>query len=282
MSRVIITGAAGFIGSHLVPALTAQRHATVPIGAEFGDLGDEATWRRLPPADAVIHLAGKSFVPESWTATIPFLQTNLLSTVGGLEYCRRNTARFIFLSSYLYGNPKRLPIPETAELEALNPYALSKKFAEEACKFYAENFRISVTILRLFNLYGRGQPGHFLLPTIITQVQKRVPIIVKDLEPKRDYIYIDDVIDALCRVVRRTQPGCDIFNLGSGESHSVKEVIDIVQQIERTDLPVSVNGARRKGEIMDTIADITRARTELGWRPQWSLQRGVEALLRAP
>lgn len=280
MSKVIVTGASGFIGSHLVPALTAEGHATVAVDVEFGDLSDEATWRKLPPADAVVHLAGKSFVPDSWTAPTPFFQTNVLSTVGGLEYCRRNTARFIFLSSYLYGNPKKLPIPENAELEALSPYALSKKFAEESCRFYADNFQIPITVLRLFNLYGPGQPGHFLVPTIITQVRKRGPIVVKDLQPKRDYIYINDVIDAICRVVHRTQSRFDIFNLGSGESHSVKEVIDIVQQIEQTDLPVSVNGERRKGEIMDTVADIALARRVLRWQPQWSLRRGIEALLR--
>ena len=282
MSKVIITGAAGFIGSRLVPALAARGHETVPIGAGFGDLAEEAAWKKLPPADAVIHLAGKSFVPDSWTAPPPFFRTNVLSTIAGLEYCRQNHARFILPSSYMYGNPKKLPIPETAELEVLNPYALSKKFAEEACEFYARSFGVPITILRLFNLYGKGQPEHFLLPTIVAQVRKRVPIVVKDLEPKRDYVYIDDVIDAFCRVAARGQSGLDVFNLGSGKSCSVKELIDIVQRIEQTELPVSVNGERRKGEIMDTIADISRARQELGWQPQWSLQEGIEALLGKP
>jgi GDP-4-dehydro-6-deoxy-D-mannose reductase len=279
MAKIIVTGASGFIGRHLVPFLTAAGHQATAVGSALGDLADEATWKKLPPGEVVIHLAGKSFVPDSWGAPTPFFRTNVLSTIAGLEYCRANQARFIFLSSYMYGNQQKLPIPETAGLEVLNPYALSKKFAEEACRFYADNFGLSVTVLRLFNLYGGGQPEHFLIPTIIAQVRKRVPIVVKDLEPKRDYIYIDDVIDVLDRVLRSAGPGLNIFNVGSGRSYSVKELIDIIQQIEQTNLPITVDGVRRKGEIMDTIADISQARTVLGWQPQWPLERGLRALL---
>ena len=272
MSKVLVTGATGFIGKHLVPRLQADGHEIVETGRASGDTTDQATWKRLPPADVVVHLAAKSFVPESWDAPGLFLRTNLLGTVEALEYCRAHGARLVFLSSYLYGDVVRQPIPESTTLAARNPYALSKKLAEEACEFYAERFRIQATILRPFNIYGPGQSDTFLIPAVLNQLKAGQEIHVKDLEPRRDYVYVVDVVEAMLKAMAGAG-SFDVFNVGSGTSHSVCELIRIIQDVWGTDLPVRSDGVRRKDEIMDTLADITRAQQHLGWTPRFTLRR---------
>jgi nucleoside-diphosphate-sugar epimerase len=231
----------------------------------------------LPGVDVVVHLAAKTFVPESWDAPALFMRTNLLGTIEALEYCREHRARLVFLSSYMYGAVAQQPIPEGTPLVAANPYALSKKLAEEACEFYANRFDVEATIVRPFNIYGPGQADAFLIPTILRQLAAGTEIRVKDLEPRRDFVYVSDVVAAILQAVNRAGRG-GVFNIGSGTSHSVAELIQAIQEVWGTNLPVRVDGARRQGEVMDTVADIARARQHLGWTPRVTLRQGLEAL----
>jgi len=277
MTKVLVTGADGFIGRYLVPRLRHEQYEVTATSRSWGDVAERATWTRFPGADAVVHLAARSFVPDSWTTPADFLTTNLLGTVGALEYCRVHGARLVFPSSYMYGDAPRQPIDETATLVARNPYALSKKLAEETCGFYADVYAVSATILRPFNVYGAGQADWFLVPTILQQVRAAKEIHVKDLEPRRDYVYVLDVVDAMVDAVA-CQSSFGVFNVGTGESHSVAELIQTIQEVWGTDLPVRSDGARRPQELMDTVADITRARQQLGWAPRFTLRRGLEDL----
>ena len=277
MSRVLVTGASGFIGRHLVRRLDVDGHVTTDVHRATGDVSEPATWKRFPAADVVVHLAARSFVPDSWEAPGPFLRTNLTGTVEALEYCRAQGARLVFLSSYLYGDAVRQPISENSPLVAKNPYALSKKLAEEACQFFADQFEVAVTILRPFNIYGPGQSETFLVPTIINQLATRDEVRVRDLDPRRDYVYVLDVVDAIARAVVHERGG-GVLNIGSGTSHSVAELIATIQEVWGTNLPVRSDGVRRKGEVMDTVADVSRAEAVLGWTPRFSLRQGLEAL----
>lgn len=279
MTNVIVTGASGFIGRHLVPQLRQSGYRVIEMDSRDGDVADEATWKRLEPAAVVVHLAGKTFVPDSWSDPPQFISCNLLGTVQALDYCREHGARLVFLSSYLYGNPIELPINEGAPLVANNPYALSKKLAEEACRFYSEAFGVSVTVLRPFNVYGPGQSENFLIPWIIRQVNGSTAINVKDLEPKRDYIYVTDLVAAIVKAVA-TPSSLQVINIGTGVSHSVEELVRIVQEVKGTDLPVISGGERRKDEVMDTVADIREAGRLLGWAPEVSLLEGITLLSR--
>jgi len=233
----------------------------------------------FPQAEVVIHLAGKNFVPESWSDPTVFIKCNLLGTVAALNYCKKYNARLVFLSSYLYGNPQTLPIPETAPLIINNPYAFSKKLAEEACHFYSEIFRINIIILRPFNVYGPGQPEYFLIPSIIRQITSGEVIQVKDLEPRRDYVYINDLIDVIVKAIEMNNIN-NVFNVGSGVSHSVAELIQVIQDIKHTKFPVHSSEERRKNEVMDTVADITAIKQVLGWAPRWTLNEGIKQMLR--
>ena len=280
MARVVVTGASGFIGKYLVPKLRSVAHEVIEAGSTEGDVADEATWSRFPDVEVVVHLAGRTFVPDSWIDPAGFLRTNLQGTVLALDYCRTHDARLVFLSSYLYGKPEKMPIPESAALSATNPYALSKKLAEDACRFYADAFGVRVTVLRPFNVFGPDQAKHFLIPTIIDQAAAGNVIHVKDLEPKRDYVYIDDLADAIERSMVLDQ-AFNIFNIGTGISYSVADLISLIQSIMGTNLAVQSSGERRAVEVMDTKADIERASAILGWSPKWTLKAGLEKVLGA-
>ena len=279
MPEILITGASGFIGRHLSERLSRDGTDFAILDRSQGDIGEAATWANAPPCGAVVHLAGRSFVPDSWTDPAGFLRTNLCGTAQALEYCRRHGARLVFISTYLYGRQARLPVSESASLEATNPYALSKKLGEEACAFFARVYGLDVSVLRLFNVYGPGQPGHFLIPEIVAQVIGGKEISLKDLAPRRDYVAVADVVDAILRAASGPA-GLGVFNIGSGVSHSVGEVVALIQELAGTALPVRDAGERRPEEVMDAVADNTAARRDLGWEPRFDLRAGLAAMLK--
>ena len=280
MTKILVTGSSGFIGSKLLSKLRLGAEEVLGISSAFGDITDKAIWDDIPPQDVVIHLAGLTFVPNSWKDPVEYFRVNTHGTIQALEYCRKHNARFIFFSSYLYGNPDKLPILESADLNSLNPYALSKKLAEDICKFYSENFGVKVLIFRPFNIYGPDQPDTFLIPSVITQTRKTPNIQVKDLEPRRDYIYIDDVVDAIIKGLDY-KGEFDIFNLGTGISYSVAQLIDIIQHTMDSNLMVTSSNEKRQSEIMDTIADISKAKRILKWEPLCSLYEGISKIVQS-
>ena len=223
----------------------------------------------------MFHLAARTFVPESWSAPLGFYEVNLLGTVNVLEYCRASGASLTMVSSYVYGVPSRLPISEDEPLCAFNPYSHTKILAEETGLYYQRQFGVPLTIVRPFNIYGPGQNRRFLIPTILNQAvdPRQATIVVADLRPRRDYIFIADLINLLVRTTFRREGG--IFNAGSGSSWGVGEVIAMVNGLLPVPKPVQVNGPMRPDEVIDVIADITRARHEFGWEPQVTLLDGL-------
>lgn len=278
MIDVLVTGAEGFIGRALVARLRAEGPVDVlPLSSRDGDVADAGTWDRLPPARVVIHLAGRSYVPDSWKSGADFLRVNVLGTEHALAYCRRHGAALVLASAYVTGIPTRLPIHEDDPARPSNPYALSKLMAEELCEFASRTGGVSATVLRLFNVYGPGQRREFLIPTIIDQVRQREEVRVLSLAPRRDYVYLADVVEALVRAARPST-GFRRINIGSGVSHSVAEVIATAQAVAGTHLPVVSDAVERPQEIPDTVAGIVRARDLLGWTPRWSLRDGINQI----
>lgn len=275
MMKVLVTGASGFIGKHLVAELRNSEFEAIEANRASGDISAVSTWSNFSRADAVVHLAASTFVPDSWKDPGGFLRVNLQGTACALDYCRQNNALFIYMSSYLYGNPGELPLAETARLVAPNPYALSKKLSEEVCKFYADEYGVKVTIFRPFNVYGPGQSSRFLIPSILGQAASGIRIRVGDLRPRRDYIFVEDLVDAVIKAIRSAS-AYNVFNLGTGTSYSVSELIALVQDVMGTSLPVESAGDQRQGEILDTVADISKAMTVLGWAPKHSLYSGLK------
>ncbi|WP_064693908.1 NAD-dependent epimerase/dehydratase family protein [Rhizobium aegyptiacum] len=279
MVDAIVTGAGGFLGKRLVERLEQAGVDVLALDRTHGDISQEGMWKDLPPARTLFHLAGRTFVPDSWTQGPSFTAANVLGTQQALNWCKRHKARLIFASAYVYGVPERLPIRETDPVRPNNPYALSKHLAEQLCAFAATHEEIPVVVLRLFNIYGIGQRPEFLIPTLLNQVRTKQEIQVMDLSPRRDYVFVDDVLNALTKAMGVSE-GYHCINIGSGTSHSVQEIIEILQEAAGTDLPVVSSCAVRRNEIPDVRADITRARAVLGWRPEWDLPAGIRALMK--
>jgi nucleoside-diphosphate-sugar epimerase len=259
----------------LVPALQDKGHRVHAVRRLDGDVAEPATWQGYPDADVVVHLAANNFVPASWQAPWAVLRENVLGAVAALDYCRERGSRLILPSSYMYGNPDRLPVTEDAPVRVNNPYALSKSLAEQVCQFYSMSFGVGTIIMRLFNVYGPGQGDDFLIPTIIRQLHAGDEIRLQDLTPRRDFVYVLDVVDAISRAIAAGGSFVTI-NIGSGESHSVRDLVETIQRVWGTALPLRSDEAARPAEIMDTVADISRAAEQLGWKPRYDLLHGVE------
>ena len=280
MSSVIVTGASGFIGTALVKSLRHAGHEVIPLDHDRGEVAAPDYWRSLPPADHLIHLAGRSYVPDSWTAPSEFIATNATGTARATEYCRAAGAHLVFVSAYIYGVPQRLPIAEDHPVAPNNPYALSKALAEQICRFHADIARLPVTIVRPFNIFGPGQRPEFLIATIFEQISRGAQIRVKDLSPRRDYLFVDDFVGGLERTLQ-APGGLRVFNLGSGASYTVKDIIELAQAAAGSSLPVACDDEQRANEIPDVRADIGHARRLLGWEPRHSFLDGLRLTFRS-
>lgn len=276
MKNVLVTGASGFIGQKLVVALNDAGYKVVTLK---GDVAEQKTFEQLDSLEVefVFHLAGRTFVPDSWREPAEFERVNVAGTMNVLEFCRSRKIPLTYVSAYLYGIPAKLPISEFDEITPNNPYALSKFMAESVCRFYAEYYSVPVTIIRPFNIYGEGQKPHFLIPEIIAQVKAKTPIKLKDLNPRRDYLYVDDLVEALLLTMNPPQ-GYHAYNIGYGSSLSVAEIVTTIQSIAGTSLPVVSENAPRANEISDVYADISLAKKELNWHPQTPFAEGIKKI----
>lgn len=278
MSKILVTGSNGFIGKHLVQKLRSLNHTVIEFS---GNILEDEAYRKLHKEDIghCFHLAAKSFVPESWNSPDPFIETNVYGTEKVLEFCRQRSVAITFVSSYLYGNPEYLPINEQHPVKTPNPYALSKYLGEQLCKFYSEHYKLKVSIIRPFNIYGQGQDKRFLIPELIEKcLGTEKEISVKDLDPKRDYVYISDLVEALVLTLS-IKKDLSIINIGSGYSLSVGEIVEKIKSQSGTSKNVVTVGEKRTNEIPDTVADITLASELLGWKPKVSFEDGIREML---
>jgi nucleoside-diphosphate-sugar epimerase len=280
MGAILVTGSSGFVGKALVLRLRAAGHRVCEFDREHGDL-------TLPGAlDAFLeqgithlfHLAARTFVPESWQDPQGFYQTNVMGTVTALEFCRRAGAAMTFMSSYLYGEPLYLPVDEKHPLRARNPYGQSKLMAESACGFYAQELGLPLTVFRPFNIYGPGQNRQFLIPEILQQVADPAArtITVKDLRPRRDFLFVEDLVDAL---VLSLQGPRGIYNVAGGASWSVEEIIRLAQEAGGTAKEVRSLEEVRPNEILELYGDIARIKHEFSWSPRTSMIEGLRRCL---
>lgn len=279
--KILVTGYSGFIGKYLIKELIKTQHELVLC--DISDGIDICNWDQVKDfkeIDTIIHLANLSYVPASYIEPKKFYEVNYLGTLNMLELCRLNNAKMIYFSSYMYGTPQYQPINESHPLSAYNPYAQTKLICENLCEGYNRDFKVPITIFRPFNIYGKGQNPDFLIPTIINQA-KSGKIIIKDDRPKRDYIHVTDVVRAVVKANDTFNNSADlhIYNLGSGESHSVKEVIELVRQLADENIEYECTNEIRPSEVMDTIADISKIKNELGWQPTVSLKEGLKSML---
>lgn len=279
MKSFLVTGSEGFIGKHLITELKKNKCNVIRFGSP--DSKDVTKWddvKAIPKADVVFHLAARTFIPFSLKNPRETYEVNALGTLNILEYCREKRAKLVYPSSYVYGSPEYLPIDEQHPLKANNPYTRSKILGEQFCKIYFDDYGVQCTILRPFNVYGPGQRGDFLMPSIVKQLKENGKIRLKDPNPKRDFIYVKDA--ALALIKAADHKGFGIFNIGCGKSYSVRQVVEKLSDIHGKKISIKYTNEKRRNEIIDCYADISKAKKELGWHPTIGIDEGLKNVYR--
>jgi UDP-glucuronate 4-epimerase len=302
MSSVLVTGAAGFIGSHLVDRLVADGREVVGVDAFTGYYSRRRKGRnlvsaihedgfRLVEADlleldldellrgvrSVVHLAGEPGVRRSWGGNFSrYLERNVLSTQRLLEAIWRNaTPRFVYASSSsVYGPDPGYPVGEDHGRRPASPYGFSKLAAEDLIQFYVRERDLRATVLRYFSVYGPRQRPEMALSRFISAAFRGRPVeVFGDGEQKRDMTYISDAVDATVAALD-APPG--VYNVGGGTRATVNEMIDAVGRV--TCAPVEArHGPAAEGDVRSTWADSGRAVRVLGYRPRVGLDEGIAA-----
>jgi nucleoside-diphosphate-sugar epimerase len=273
---ILITGTTGFIGKHLVKKIP-NYNIVVNHNKKNIDLRIRKEVLKIKKADIVIHLAGKIPSEKNYSKNI-FFEHNVLGTLNILEYCIKNKVKkMIFVSSYLYGVPKKNPINEKQQVKPHNIYAKSKVLCEELCKMYAEKYKIQIIILRPFNIYGNLQKDNSLISNIIKSIKNNNRITIINKNNKRDYLFIDDLIDAIIKLIDY-KCEFEIFNIGSGKSYSFENVIQIFEKKTKKKI-IRKYEISKKNSIPKIQADISKIKKEINWNPKYSLVEGIEKII---
>jgi len=298
--RILVTGGAGFIGSHLVEALLEKgrpvhvldnlcmgKRENVPSEARFyeGDILDASVVdEALEGVDAVVHLAARVAVRDSVARFREDARTNLMGTLQVLQQCcERKVKRFVFASSMaVYGDsPDPRPIPETYPEDPVSPYGLSKLAAEKYVALVAGRFHLPWISLRYFNVYGPGQtftPYVGVITIFIRDLQKgQRPVLFGDGNQQRDFIYVGDVVRATLLALESDVSG-EIFNVGTGKGTSVRQIARLLIDRLQPGLEPRFEPPQ-PGEIRHSIADISRIRQRLGFHPQADLSDKIEEVI---
>ena len=300
--RVLVTGGAGYIGSHTAKLLAASGHSPIVFDdmsqghdwavkwgpLERGSLSDPDRLREVlerHPVDAVIHFAANALVGESMTNPTKYFRTNTVGTLNLLDAMRAaHVDRIVFSSTCAtYGNPVRVPIDEGHPQAPVNPYGESKLMVEKMLRWYGECYGLRWMALRYFNAAGADPEGEIgedhdpethLIPLVIgAALGARPPVKIFGIDydtadgtAVRDYVHVMDLADAHLRALQRLDHGTpsQAVNLGTGHGQSVREVLTTVEKVSGMKVP-AVESPRRAGDPATLVADPARARTVLGW-----------------
>jgi UDP-glucose 4-epimerase len=309
--RILVTGGAGYVGSHAVRLLQRAEHEVwvydnlshghrdaVPedrlIEGNVGDRDKVEAVLREKSIDAVMHFAAFALVGESVEKPAMYYRNNVIETLQLLEaMLAADVSRFIFSSTTAtYGVPSKIPITEDETQKPINPYGFSKLVIEQALADYARAYGWSYAALRYFNAAGASpvdrigedhDPESHLIP-IILQValgqRERIYVFGDDYPTPdgtciRDYVHVDDLGAAHVKALERLQPGKGLqLNLGTGRGDSVREVIDACRSVTGHEIPISI-GARRSGDPPELVADSSLAQELLDWKPQYTDIRSI-------
>jgi UDP-glucose 4-epimerase len=291
---VVITGAAGFVGSNLANRLLDRGYAVKGIDnlsagtlenvhgrVEFheADIRASEIYPLFEGAEAVFHLAAKTCLPECVNHPLEAASVNVLGTLNVLEAARRaNVCKFIYAdTSAEYEGINDFPTREE-QIRPKGVYAASKHGGAAFCESYRELYAMNITVLRYFNVYGPAQDWRRVIPPvmssfIIRMLQGDRPIIYGTGQKRRDFVYVDDVNDFHLVVLEDQRANGRIFNVGSGVNFSIKEVYQLVEDLLKTGLR-PVYKPELPGEAEITLADLTAAKS-LGWKPRVEIMEGL-------
>ena len=299
---VLVTGAGGFIGSHLVESLLAEgakvtalhRYTSrasmgwledVPINNNlnhiFGDVADLGFLRHhIDKIDIVFHLAALIGIPYSYHAPGAYVQTNITGTLNLLELSRDFGFRLIHTStSEVYGSAQEIPMSESHPLSPQSPYAATKMAADSLVLSYCRSFESNALVLRPFNTYGPRQSMRAVIPTVLQQLAQGQELRLGALSPQRDFVFVDDTVEAFCLA---GLSGCtnDVIHTGTGQAISigdmVKKACDVLG-VEKPDILQDSNRFRPDlSEVMHLQANPEKAQKILTWKSVWNLENGLK------
>jgi UDP-glucose 4-epimerase len=272
--KIGVTGSGGFIGRQVCNELKNRNVQTIEWTRESFDITAQPI---KTDVNCIIHTAAKTFVPDSWKTPASYYKTNVLGTANVLETARLAGARVIHLSSYVYGNPQKLPINEQHPLQASNPYMHSKILAEEICNYYQKMFQLPITIIRPFNVYGPNQSNNFLIPVIIKKALEEKEVRMNSLKPKRDFIHINDLVNAIVDCALVDVVGT--YNVCSGINYSVLEVAKMVTEIMRSNKSIIDREIDRPNEVLEVLGSFQSLKLAIGWQPEITLRDGLKQII---
>jgi len=305
-----VTGGAGFIGSHIADRLIEEGYRVVIIDNESTGLrenvnpkaiyllGDITRLEDLARAfsygiNVVFHIAGQASTIRSFDNPIDDLMVNVVGTINVLKMCLKyRVSRLMYASSMtVYGHPTKIPTPETEPCKPISYYGITKYAAERYVHATAErvdlDFEFRVTSFRMFNVYGERQslenPYQGVVSIFIANILNGEPITIhSDGEQSRDFVYIQDVVDAWMAALDNEMAYGEVFNLGTGKLRSINELVDVTLAAfdhSRASYPVQYAPVR-PGDQRHMAADITKASWILGWRPRVAFEEGMARTIR--
>jgi NAD dependent epimerase/dehydratase len=303
---VLVTGAGGFIGSHLTERLVREGHEVraflryngrddrghldrLPrelqqaIEVHRGDLKDaEAVRKAVAGRQWVFHLGALIAIPYSYQNPLDVVQTNIEGTAHVLNACRANPAleRVVLTStSEVYGTAQYVPIDEAHPLRGQSPYAATKIGADALGESYHRAFGLPVAILRPFNTFGPRQSARAIIPTIISQALTRPVVRLGSLEPRRDLTYVADTVAGFLAIAATDAAIGRVINIGRGEDLSIGELVERIAARLGQPITVAADPARVRppaSEVGRLVAGTRLARALLGWEPRYSLDQGLD------
>jgi nucleoside-diphosphate-sugar epimerase len=300
---VAVTGAGGFIGSHVVDRLASEgadvraflhynsRADTGALGWDsdlsqvdlrFGDLRDlDSVAGVVEGCDTVLHLGALIAIPYSYNAPRDVVETNVLGTHNVLSAAgRHGVRRIVSLStSEVYGTPRGAAITEDDQLNAQSPYAASKIAADQLALSYHRSFGIPVGVLRPFNTYGPRQSARAVIPTILSQGLAGLPVSLGSLHPVRDFLFVDDTVAGILAFAEWEDAPGSLLHVGTGHGVSIGELVELAGRVLGRELDVRAEEQRVRpdaSEVQLLVCDATRARQALGWSPEVALEQGLE------
>ena len=293
--RYVVTGAAGFIGSHLAEALVADGHEVVGVDCftDYYDVAEKEANARgldvrrldlaeeqleLDGVDGVFHLAGQPGARSFGEAFPLYVRRNVLATQRVFESCAAAGVRAVLASSSsVYGDAESYPTPEDAGPRPLNPYGMTKLACEQLAYAYHRSFDLDVVALRYFTVYGPRQRPDMFFRRVCERLLDGGPFQVYGTgEQSRSFTYVGDVV-AATRAVMERAPGGTTYNVGGGDEATMREAIALLEEISGRSLAIERVDAV-KGDMARTNADISRIGADVGWRPQTSLSEGLQAM----
>lgn len=305
-TKVLVSGASGFIGSHLTERLVKEGSCVKAFvhynsrndwgNLEYlpneildkieiipGDLTDPfSVEKAVEGVDMVFHLGALIAIPYSYIAPWQFISTNVQGTVNILEASRKFSVRKIIhtSTSEVYGTAIYAPIDEGHPLQAQSPYSASKISADKMAESYYRSFDLPVSIVRPFNTFGPRQSARAVIPTIISQAITSKVIKIGSLEPVRDLTYVEDTVDGFLAVARSDQVIGEVVNIGNGKGISINDLVHLIMEImgkEDTEI-ISENDRIRpeKSEVFELICQNRKARELCSWGPKCSLREGLQ------